>query len=96
MILSPLNILYRDPTVLDSFLIPWEAGCWLVDIVLGMTGDEPLVFDEQRVLDNIVVGPLVLQMITGMMEVNRIVEQLVITLVDTESDCCSMKESYTS
>ncbi|GKD50729.1 hypothetical protein Tco_1279705, partial [Tanacetum coccineum] len=42
--------------------------------VLGMTSDGPLVFDAQQVLDKIDVGPLVLQMIVDVMEVNRIVK----------------------
>nr|GEV23343.1 hypothetical protein [Tanacetum cinerariifolium] len=37
--------------------------------VLGMTGDGPLVFNEQRMLDKIAVGSLVLQMIADVMEV---------------------------
>ncbi|GJT92507.1 hypothetical protein Tco_1081352 [Tanacetum coccineum] len=58
-----------------------------------MTSDGPLVFDAQRVLDKIDVGPLVLQMIIDVMKVNRIVEQLVIIIDDTKIDWRSMKES---
>ncbi|GJV35285.1 hypothetical protein Tco_1407762 [Tanacetum coccineum] len=51
--------------------------------MLGMIADEPLMFDEQLVVDMIVV----------VKEVNSIVEQLVNVVDNTKIECCSLEES---
>nr|GEZ84614.1 hypothetical protein [Tanacetum cinerariifolium] len=65
-------------------------------LVLGKIGYEPLVFDEQLMVD-MINDEQVFQMTGVEEEVNRIVEQLVKAVGDTEidctevDDCCSME-----
>ncbi|GJR42624.1 hypothetical protein Tco_1310727 [Tanacetum coccineum] len=60
--------------------------------VLGKIGDKPLVFDEQLLVD-MIDDERVLHKTVVVEEVNRIVEQLVNAIDDTETDDgCSMEE----
>ncbi|GJU76911.1 hypothetical protein Tco_1273981 [Tanacetum coccineum] len=100
--MSPLKILHYDPTVLDSGLIPWvrrESEMvieMMVQQVLNPIMEMMLVVvEEQLMLNILVVGQLasdmivdewVLRMFGVVEEVNRIVEQLVKAVGDTEID----------